>query len=259
MTTIKFLVSLSLVIALVHSTSQPAIAVAACPTGIIHRGYVQNGVAENTVDAFNAAFTMGFEWVETDMYFTKDGYPVLFHNATVDGATSGSGAIADMTLAQFKALTYRNGQPTSSLQDALPLLTNTNRHILVEIKLALTTAQQQALIAILRGQESQVHLNGFAPTLSTLVAIKKQNPAMSISYLAHDAKDNLVAGMSGKDVDYTKIDYLSVSTLHSKGYLVRAWTPNAAVDWRIMKLSGVDAIITDKAVEYKQWVTDGCR
>jgi glycerophosphoryl diester phosphodiesterase len=231
---------------------------ASCPTGIIHRGNVQKGAAENTPRAFNDAFNLGLQWVESDTYFTSDGYPVLFHNTTVDGATNGTGTIASMTLAQFKALTYKNGQPTASLQDALLLFPGTSRHLLLEVKLALTVSQQQTLVAMLRGFEPQVHLTGFAPTLSSLLAIKKINPAIDISYLAHDAKNNLQPGMSGKNVKYSELNYFNVSTLKKSGYIVRAWTPNSVGDWRLLKLAGVNAIITDKAAEYSSWVNSGC-
>lgn len=253
----KIFIVLSLVIAPVFSNVQPAFA-ASCPTGIIHRGSVQSGAAENTPKAFSDAFNLGYKWVETDTYFTSDGHPVLFHNTTVDSATNGTGTVASMTLAQFKALTYKNGQPTASLQEALTLFPGTSRHLLLEIKLALTVAQQQTLIAMLKGFEPQVHLTGFAPTLSSLMAIKQSNPAIDISYLAHDAKNNLSAGMSGKNVEYSQLNYLNVSTLQKSGYIVRAWTPNTVNDWRLLKLAGVNAIITDKAAEYSNWVSGGC-
>lgn len=257
MNILKLIALATLAISPVFIQAKPVLA-AACPTPIIHRGNVQNGAAQNTVRAFTDSFALGYEWVETDTFFTADGYPVLFHDATVDATTNGSGAVTSLTLAQFTSLKYRNGQPTSTLQDALPLFQTGNRHLLLEIKHALSTAQQQTLITMLSDYESNVHLNGFAPTLSSLVAIKNQNPLIDISYLAHDAKNNLVAGMSGKNIDYTQINFLNVSSLHNSGYIVRAWTPNSIANWRAMKFAGVDAIITDKAVEYKNWMATGC-
>lgn len=247
---------LSLALVTVNLTPVSA---ATCPVGIIHRGFVQTGIAENTVNAFNNAFNQGFQWVETDTYFTSDGHPVLFHNPTVDGTTNGKGAIASMTLAQFKALKYKNGQSTSSLADALPLFNATGKHLLLEIKLALTVAQQQTLISMLTGYESSIHLTGFAPTFNTLVAIKQLQPSIDISYLAHDAKNNLPSSFSAKNIEYTKINALSVLALHNSGFQVRAWTPNAVSNWRSLKLASVDAIITDKAIEYKNWVAAGCQ
>ncbi len=249
---------LSIAIAPLLSNAEPVLA-AACPTAIIHRGNTQLGAAENTYKSFVDTFNLGLTWVESDTYFTSDNHPVLFHNPTVDSVTNGSGSIATMTLEQFKTLRYKNGQPTSSLYDVLPLFTNANsRHLLLEIKHTLTSVQQQKLISVLNGYEPAIHLNGFAPTLSSLVAIKQTNDDIDISYLAYDGKNNLVKGMSGKNIQYSKVNYIEVSTLKRSGYIVRAWTPNTVSDWRLMKLAGVDAIITDKAAEYKNWVTEGC-
>lgn len=50
---------------------------------INHRGY--NKVApENTLAAYVLSKEMGYDYVETDIQFTKDGVPVLLHDATIN-------------------------------------------------------------------------------------------------------------------------------------------------------------------------------
>ena len=49
---------------------------------IMHRGY--NRVApENTLSAFKLAAEMGYQYVECDIQFTKDGVPMILHDTTV--------------------------------------------------------------------------------------------------------------------------------------------------------------------------------
>jgi glycerophosphoryl diester phosphodiesterase len=52
---------------------------------------------------------MGVDIVEIDLSKTKDGALVLMHDKTVDRTTNGKGKVADLTLAEIKALRLKNG------------------------------------------------------------------------------------------------------------------------------------------------------
>ena len=68
-----------------------------------HRG--ASGCApENTIPAIEQAFADGAAGTEIDTRITADGAVVVFHDATVDRTTDGTGDIASMTLAEVKAL-----------------------------------------------------------------------------------------------------------------------------------------------------------
>jgi glycerophosphoryl diester phosphodiesterase len=64
---------------------------------------------ENSIAAIEAAFDDGAEIVELDVRLTKDGVPVLMHDTTVDRTTNGTGAVADLTLAQVQELRLKQG------------------------------------------------------------------------------------------------------------------------------------------------------
>ena len=59
---------------------------------------------ENTMEAFRAALAEGVDQIETDIRITKDGEPVIFHDATVGRTTDGAGLVKEKTLAEMKAL-----------------------------------------------------------------------------------------------------------------------------------------------------------
>lgn len=59
---------------------------------------------ENTLFAFREAMLRGADQLETDVAFTADGEIVVIHDTTVDRTTDGSGAVADLTLAEVQAL-----------------------------------------------------------------------------------------------------------------------------------------------------------
>lgn len=68
-----------------------------------HRGW-STVYPENTMEAFRAAVEVGVDQIETDIRVTKDGELVLFHDATVDRVTNGTGKVCDLTLAELRAL-----------------------------------------------------------------------------------------------------------------------------------------------------------
>jgi glycerophosphoryl diester phosphodiesterase len=59
---------------------------------------------ENTLRSFRRAVQEGCDEIELDLRVTADGRLVVLHDATVDRTTNGSGAVADMTLDEVRAL-----------------------------------------------------------------------------------------------------------------------------------------------------------
>src|SRR5258708_40094259 len=58
----------------------------------------------NTIPSFELAATQGAHGVELDVHRSKDGYPVIVHNFSVDETTNGTGCVTAMTLSELKAL-----------------------------------------------------------------------------------------------------------------------------------------------------------
>jgi glycerophosphoryl diester phosphodiesterase len=70
---------------------------------VAHRG--ANSVApENTLPAAACAFAAGFDWVELDLRTSADGELVVIHDASVDRTTDGTGRVADLPMAELRAL-----------------------------------------------------------------------------------------------------------------------------------------------------------
>lgn len=76
-----------------------------------HRGGYSNELAdkapENSVANVAVAIAKGFDLFETDIQRTKDGVFVVVHDDTLERETTGQGAVADLTLADLKALQKR--------------------------------------------------------------------------------------------------------------------------------------------------------
>lgn len=71
---------------------------------IAHRGGA--GLSpENTIYAFSRAVnTFGADVIEMDVWSSRDGHLVVFHDRIVDRTTNGSGKITSMPLSEIKRL-----------------------------------------------------------------------------------------------------------------------------------------------------------
>lgn len=68
-----------------------------------HRG-ASGQAPENTRPALQRAIEDGFEWAEIDLQLTRDGKHVLYHDSQLDSKTTGTGRVADYSLADLKRL-----------------------------------------------------------------------------------------------------------------------------------------------------------
>ena len=71
---------------------------------VAHRG-VHDGIPENTLAAYRRAIELGADFVEADLWETKDGHIVSIHNSTVDAYTKDhQGPVKGFTLAELLAM-----------------------------------------------------------------------------------------------------------------------------------------------------------
>jgi glycerophosphoryl diester phosphodiesterase len=69
---------------------------------IAHRG-ASGSAPENTLPAFELAVRQGADAIELDVRLTRDGVPVVLHDATLDRTTDGRGPVGALTLAELRA------------------------------------------------------------------------------------------------------------------------------------------------------------
>lgn len=73
---------------------------------------------ENTLRAIRAGMACA-DYVEVDVRLSRDGVPVVIHDASVDRTTDGAGAVRDLTLRELKALDAGCGAEVPTLGEAL--------------------------------------------------------------------------------------------------------------------------------------------
>lgn len=97
-----------------------------------HRGNSAD-YPENTMSAFRSAIELGADGIELDVHLTRDGVPVVIHDADVARTTSGQGMVSDFYLADLKKLDAGRGEHIPTFEE-VALLTRGKTRLDIEIK-----------------------------------------------------------------------------------------------------------------------------
>lgn len=102
---------------------------------IAHRGgVVDERRAENSRAAILAALEQGYWMLEVDIWRTRDGVPVLHHDATLQRYYNDPRRVADLTWDEFRALRARtDGAPPLSFDECCALISGKAR-LMLDVK-----------------------------------------------------------------------------------------------------------------------------
>lgn len=142
---------------------------------IAHRGLhdAARGIVENTGPAFEAAVAKGLG-IECDLRPAHGGWPVVFHDETLDRLIDGSGDVGSLTPADLARLRYRAAPatPLLSFADLLDLVGG-RVPLLVEIKSEWTPPDADFLglvTSLASGYRGPLALMSFDPAVMTACA-----------------------------------------------------------------------------------------
>lgn len=139
---------------------------------------------ENTLAAFDLAVEQGTYRIEMDVRRSLDGHLVMMHDATVDRTTNGTGAVAEMTLAELKSLRAGGRVPVPTLEETLCSLRGRCR-LLVEIKPPGIADDVVALIQR-EGMVADCTISSFDEP--SLLRVKELDPALATAYFLTEPK-----------------------------------------------------------------------
>ncbi|MEZ3159855.1 glycerophosphodiester phosphodiesterase family protein [Microbacterium sp. BWT-B31] len=269
------LAALSLVVAFLgatpaHVSSAELLGQSRAPGGAAFIASHRGGGAtapENTLPAISAALAAGYDYVEVDVALTADRVPVLLHDATVDRTTDGHGRIADLTLAEVRALdagawfdSRFAGTRIPTLVEFLDLLDASGHRAVVELKGEWDAPAAASVVAEIdaRGLGQRVVLASFdARSLALAQAASEVIPSLIILKRLPDDVVRAVgeAGARGIVVDRRAVlDRPDVvDELHAAGMRVVVYTLNKDSQWDAVTALGVDGIVTDDPGTLRQW------
>lgn len=209
---------------------------------------------QNTVRAFEAAGKQPFVYgIETDVHITKDGVPVCFHDATLDALTTGTGVIADYTLAEVQEFVYDNtagadlypGETIPKLEDYLKVCRKYGKVPYIEVKFVKVEQVPLLLQTVRRmGFEDRCIFTGFSwPSLAEIRRLTDGYflEAMFTEGTTLEKAMDTVRDCAGVALRFYCGDVTEelVNAAHEHGYLVDAW--GLAVGDRAMLERLIDA------------------
>ncbi|HSH44735.1 MAG TPA: glycerophosphodiester phosphodiesterase [Longimicrobiales bacterium] len=239
------------------------------PLLVGHRGAA--GLApENTMPSFRqAAERWSVDMIELDVRATSDGHPVVIHDSTVDRTTDGTGAVADMTLAQLRDLDagagFRDGSGERSFAGqgvvvpTLDEVLETFPRMRFTFELKAGDAEGPMFEAILRhGAEARVVAAGMnwrdrRRYGQYAGAVSGSTRDVRRFYIAHRAWFSRFAPCAADVLQVPErqgrlriVTPRFVRDARAQGIPVHVWTVNDPADMERLLEWGVDGIITDR-------------
>lgn len=99
---------------------------------ISHKGLSHSNF-ENSLSAIRNVLQLDVDYIEIDVWKTKDNKLIVFHDPFYDTLTTGSGFVEDMTHPESLGIKLKNGEDIPSLEDVI-LLTKGKVPLIVEVK-----------------------------------------------------------------------------------------------------------------------------
>lgn len=227
---------------------------------IAHRG-ASKVAPPNTLAAFVKAVELGADGIEFDVHLSADGVPVVIHDFAVDATTDGHGRVADMTLAQLKALDAGSRFDLAFAGERIPtlgeVLDAVGDRLLLNVELKSTSVRdnglERAVIGQIerRGLSDRVLISSFNPF--SLRRAGRIAPHIPLGLLyAPDLPLPLrrawlapLAPHQARHPHYSMVDARYMAWARRSGYRVNVWTVDEPDEMRRLIALGVDGIITD--------------
>ena len=233
-----------------------------------HRG--ADGYApENTMVSFEKAAALGAHAFECDVRLTRDGKVVVLHDATVDRVSSGSGAVADMTLAELRALDFGvhfpqfGVQSLPTLAEALEAAKRLGIEIVVEIKGEPEPPRQlvSRVVALVREADMVERCAIISFYHPCLAWVREQDDRLSTGILfGHDTPDPVAEarafGANSVRPYYGRVTERLADDVHAAGLCLHTWNANDPDLTRRLALMGADSLGSDRPDVVRQTLFD---
>lgn len=128
---------------------------------VAHRGY-QKLYPENTLLAMRKAIEAGARYIETDIQFSADGVPVLYHDMAMKRLSGVENLIGNLTLAELQALSSHEPDRLGDQFSDEPIATLAQLVALLE--------EHPEVIAFVEIKRSAVQILGLEDTFDKVVA-----------------------------------------------------------------------------------------
>lgn len=241
------------------------------PYLIGHRG-LPTAAPENTIESNKLALDAGADFIENDMYISKDGHLVIVHDSTLESTTNGTGKVEDYTLEQLKALNANKPHPEGypdvripTFNEQVALARERNAMVMAEIKTS-TPAAVEVYVSTIKEMDAEALIDSMSFDSNQLKRLAAQMPEMPMGLLVNSISSNetnphkslrdalkQVQGLNATfNVGYYGIGPKFLEAAHQRGMIVSPWTINNKADFMKLFAMGAFGLTTD----YANWAAD---
>ncbi|MFE0132068.1 glycerophosphodiester phosphodiesterase [Streptomyces sp. NPDC059037] len=212
-------------------------------TAVAHRGDPYR-VRENTLPSLRSALERGADAVEIDVRVSRDGVPVLLHDATLKRLWDHERPLSALSVDEVRGLT---GYGVPTLEEAIEA--TEGHRLMVDLPGATPESVRTVIgtIADCGAAERAYYCAG----AQTMLAVRAADPAAEIALtwtsLAPPRRAVLDA-IKPRWLNYrfTLLDRDLTVEVQREGFLVSAWTPDTKRSMRRLVDIGVDSITTNR-------------
>uniref|UniRef100_A0A7C1GJT8 GP-PDE domain-containing protein n=1 Tax=Thermofilum adornatum TaxID=1365176 RepID=A0A7C1GJT8_9CREN len=219
---------------------------------VAHRGS-STKAPENTLPAFEQAIKDGADFVETDVYRTRDGAIVCIHDSSLKRTTNGEGFVFEKTIDYLRSLDAGSwfsekfkGVQVPLLEEYLDIIASSNAGAFIEIKMS--GIEEEVLGKVLQWglEDRTVILSG---NWGVLLNVKRLVPGIpTLADLPNPTPQAILS--AAKVADIVSIHSLLFEEqfseiAHRKGLLVNVWNINTPEEALSAVENGADFITAD--------------
>ena len=215
-----------------------------------HRG-ASADFPELTLAAYEGAVAQGADGFECDVRLTKDGVPVLWHNATMLERAANRGLIAEMT---YKEVSRAYPQ-VLTLQEFLDFAVKNRKGVLIETKHPVLSGNriEEVVIETLHATKGIEKIDVSVMSFSWLAIekVKRLDRTVPTTFLMHKQTPWFQAKLSsaktiGPGINELREEPIRAERIKSTGRSLNVWTVDEDADIKLCEKLGVDILITNK-------------
>ena len=242
---------------------------------IAHRGYTETAT-ENTIPAFVAAAEKGYSTVECDIEWTKDGVPVILHDATINRTARKENGwrlffprkCSDMTYDKLLEYDFGSwysndfkGTKIPSFDELLSCASDNDLNLYVELKETtdFNDEKAQALVDAVKNAGLEDKITWISFNEDYLKTMAKAMPEARLGYLSKKEVDentietlkNLQTGKNEVflDLKSSRISKTSSKILEDSGFNFEVWTVDSSDEIKELAEYDCKGITTNKITE----------
>lgn len=221
-----------------------------------HRG-ASADFPEHTLAAYEGAVAQGADGFECDLRLTKDGVPVLWHNASALERAGNPGLIAEMT---FRELS--RAYPTvMQLEEFLLFAVANKKSVLLESKHPVISGNRiEEVIVETMGKVKnieQINLNVMSFSWFAIEKMRRIDSTITTTFLLHERTPWRLAKLSsakaiGPGIEQLRAQPILAQKVKDLGRSLNVWTVDHPSDIQLCQKLGVDILITNKPAQARE-------